>query len=164
MFELHVPHLVREHVCELRLVVEKRRETGGDVVVRRQRVCGRYWVGEQPERKQSFGVNRNETLADAVDVVGDELVVVEAVPQPQPIAIVNDGRTRRLGGVVVERHETVLPLDFVEVRVDFFAEVEVGLIQIERERLQLLVPALGLGPLFLGSGVVGLTGALRLGG
>ena len=62
----------------------------------------------------------------------------------------------------------MLPLDFVEVCVDFVAKVEVGLVLIERKGLQLLVlpgVALGSGPLLLGFGVVGLIGVtLRLGG
>ena len=46
----------------------------------------------------------------------------------------------------MERLETVLPLDFVEVRVDFVAKVGVGLVQIERKRLELFVaPGVPLG-------------------
>ena len=134
-------HLVREHVCELRFVVEKRHEAGGDVDrAGRQWVCEWSGLSEQPERKQPIGVNGDETLADAVDVVGDELVVVETGLQPEPISIVADSRTRRLSAVVVVGHGHVLPLDFVEVCVDFVAKVEVGLVLIEPKGLELLVP------------------------
>ena len=96
---------------------------------------------DEAEREQLLGVRGHEALADAVDVVGDELVVVEAGLQPQPIAVMDGRGPRRRRHVLLEGFDAVRELHLIEVIVHLFAEVRIGLIQIHRKRLELVVSA-----------------------